>query len=158
MVRRWSCFELFAKAYGLAGLEIGYALMPKAHAQAMRAQGLGNPHLFTRFAIVAATASLRHRTCLGRVSRAVAAQREQWFRLFRELQLRHTPSSANVVFFDTGNTRASFAAALLTEGIEIRRVFPPDDQWARISIGLAQETDVARAALRSWLSRSVSRG
>jgi histidinol-phosphate aminotransferase len=52
-------FRTFAKVYGLAGLDIGYGLMPRPIAKALSAQGLNNPHLFNRLAIAAAAASLQ---------------------------------------------------------------------------------------------------
>jgi len=50
-------FRTFAKVFGLAGLDIGYGLVPKPIAKALNAQGLNNPHLFNRLAVVAASAA-----------------------------------------------------------------------------------------------------
>jgi histidinol-phosphate aminotransferase len=140
-------FRTFAKVYGLAGLDIGYGLMPRGIAGALRAQGLDNPHLFNRLAVAAAAASLQDAAYVGRVTRQVEEEREKWFRLFRELKVRFTPSGANFVFFETGMPHVQFAAALLKEHIEIGRAFAPYDHWARISIGLPQENAMARAAV-----------
>jgi histidinol-phosphate aminotransferase len=149
-------FRTFAKAFGLAGLDIGYGLMPKAIAQRLSAQGLTNPHLFNRLAVIAATASLRDTTdFIAGVTRKVAKEREQWFQLFRELQVKFTPSAGNFVFFDTGMRHPEFAAAMLEQGVEIGRVFLPYERWARISIGLPAENAVARAAVRK-LVRAAS--
>jgi len=147
-------FRTFAKVYGLAGLEIGYGLVPRAIGQTLRAQGLNDPHLFNRLAVAAATASLKAQGYVERVRQQVAAEREQWLRLFRELKLSHTPSSANFVFFETGRPHAAFSAALLREGVAIGRVFPPYARWARISIGLPPENVRARSAVRAVLQRA----
>jgi histidinol-phosphate aminotransferase len=144
-------FRTFAKVYGLAGLDIGYGLMPRAIANALRAQGLDNPHLFNRLAVAAAAASLQDANYVAHVTQKVADEREKWFQLFRELKLRFTPSGGNFVFFETGMPHAQFFAALLKERIEIGRVFPPYDHWARISIGLPEENALARAAVRKWI-------
>jgi histidinol-phosphate aminotransferase len=48
---------------------------------------------------------------------------------------------------------ADFAASLLKEGVDIGRAFPPYDRWARISVGLPEENDVARAAVRKMIQR-----
>jgi histidinol-phosphate aminotransferase len=149
-------FRTFAKVFGLAGLDIGYGLVPKSIAKALSAQGLDNPHLFNRLAIAAASASLQDAGYVARISRQVAEERDQWFRLFRELKLNFTPSSANFVFFETGMPHAEFAAALLKEGVEIGRAFPPYDRWARISIGLPEENVVARAAVRKLVAKSLA--
>jgi histidinol-phosphate aminotransferase len=144
-------FRTFAKVYGLAGLDIGYGLMPKPIAKALSAQGLNNPHLFNRLAVAAAAASLQDANYVARVVRQVADEREAWFRLFRDLKLKFTPSSGNFVFFETGMPHAEFAAALLKDGVEIGRAFPPYDRWARLSIGLPEENAIARAAVRKVL-------
>ena len=144
-------FRTFAKVYGLAGLDIGYGLMPKPIAKTLSAQGLNNPHLFNRLAVAAAAASLQDANYVARVVRQVADEREAWFRLFRDLKLKFPPASGNFVFFETGMPHAEFAAALLKDGVEIGRAFPPYDRWARISIGLPEENAAARAAVRKSL-------
>ena len=105
-------------------------------------------------AVAAAAASLTDPGYLASVTRQVAEERERWFRLLRESKRRFTPSGGNFVFFETGLPHAEFTAALLGEGVEIGRAFPPYDRWARISIGLPAENDLARAAVRKVLGKS----
>jgi histidinol-phosphate aminotransferase len=140
--------------YGLAGLDIGYGLVPIPVAKALSAQGLNNPHLFNRLAVVASAASLEDRGYIERVTLLVAQEREKWFRLFRDMKLKFTPSSGNFVFFETAMPHADFAAALLKDGVAVGRAFPPYDRWVRISIGLPEENAVARTAVRKLLARS----
>ncbi len=78
----------------------------------------------------------------------VIAERQAWNTLLDGLGIRRSDSRGNFVFFETGRPHDAFAAALLAEGIEIARAFPPLDRWARISIGLADENARARAAVR----------
>jgi histidinol-phosphate aminotransferase len=144
-------FRTLAKMYGLAGLEIGYGLLPDKLAATLIAQGANDPHLFNRLAVTAATASLRAVDYVPRVRTAVTAQREDWFRLLRELHVRHTASTANFIFMQTGSPNAQFAAAMLEHGVVIGRAFPPYDDWARISIGLPAENARAQAAVRKIL-------
>jgi len=145
-------FRTFAKAYGLAGLDIGYGLVPKSIAQTLRKQGLDNPHLFNRLAVAAAAASLKDANYVSSIAGKVASERKVWFELFRELRVNATASSGNFLFFETGIPHADFAAALLKEGVDIGRAFPPYDRWARISIGLPEENAFARAAVRKMLT------
>lgn len=149
-------FRTFAKVYGLAGLDIGYGLMPEPIAKALSAQGLSNPHLFNRLAIAAAAASLQDASYVAGVVRQVTRERELWFRLFRDLNLKFTPSSGNFVFFETGMPNSEFAAAMLNEGVAIGQAFPPYLSWARISIGLPEENAIARDAVQK-IFRSSSR-
>jgi histidinol-phosphate aminotransferase len=147
-------FRTFAKVYGLAGLDIGYGLVPVPVAKALSAQGLNNPHLFNRLAVAASAASLQDTSYVARITPLVAQQREKWFGLFREMKLKFTQSSGNFVFFETGMAHAEFAEALLKDGVAVGRAFPPYDRWVRISIGLPEENAVARAAVRKVLARS----
>jgi histidinol-phosphate aminotransferase len=146
-------FRTFAKVYGLAGLDIGYGLMPGPVAKALSAQGLNNPHLFNRLAVAASVASLQDANYVARITPLVAQEREKWFGLFRDMKLKFTPSSGNFVFFETGMPHAEFAAALLKDGVAVGRAFPPYDRWVRISIGLPEENVVARTAVRKLLAR-----
>ena len=148
-------FRTFAKVYGLAGLDIGYGLVPGPVAKALSAQGLNNPHLFNRLAVAASAASLKDTGYVGKINLLVAQEREKWFRLFRDMKLKFTPSSGNFVFFETGMPHADFAAALLKDGVAVGRAFPPYDRWVRISIGLPEENTVARTAVRKLLATAV---
>jgi len=147
-------FRTFAKAFGLAGLEIGYGLLPRPIATALAEQGMTNPHLFNRLAVVAASASLKDTGYLGTVTAKVATERAKWLELFTELKVRHTASVANFVFFKTGQPHADFAERMLERGIDIGRAFPPYDRWARISIGLPAENARACAAVEALLRQS----
>jgi histidinol-phosphate aminotransferase len=138
----------------LAGLDIGYGLVPKTIAAALSAQGMTNPHLFNRLAVVAATASLKDMTFLPEMVRQVADEREKWFQLFRDLRLRFTASGGNFVFVDAELPHTRLAAALWERGVDIGRAFPPYDQWARISIGLPAENALARESVLEVVTRS----
>jgi histidinol-phosphate aminotransferase len=81
----------------------------------------------------------------------VIAEREKWNSLFEPWKLRHSDSRGNFVFFETGRPHRDVAAALGARGIAIGRAFPPLDHWARISIGLPQENDLARDAIAGLL-------
>jgi histidinol-phosphate aminotransferase len=151
-------FRTFAKAHGLAGLDIGYGLVPRVIARALKKQGLDNPHLFNRVAVAAATASLGDASFMNRTVSRVAQEREIWLRFLRELNVPVSASRGNFVFFETGMPHALFAAALLERGVDIGRAFPPYDRWARISIGLPHENTLARAAVHGLLHKRSSLG
>jgi histidinol-phosphate aminotransferase len=146
-------FRTFAKVYGLAGMDIGYGLVPKNISQILKKQGLDNPHLFNRVAVAAAAASLEDTGYVAAVAAKVAQQRNLWFRLIRDLKLKYTESSGNFVFIETGLPHGEFSAAMLKRGVDIGRAFPPYERWARISIGLPHENASARAAVREILSK-----
>jgi histidinol-phosphate aminotransferase len=140
-------FRTFAKAYGLAGLEIGYGVLPLTISKRLKALGLGNPHLLNRFSVVAASASLRDPDFIKTTRIKVANERQRWFDLFDSKKLRYAKSRGNFVFFESGKPQQELAGALLRQGIDIGRAFPPLDRWARISIGLPEENELARRAV-----------
>ncbi|WP_051386923.1 histidinol-phosphate transaminase [Bradyrhizobium sp. ARR65] len=144
-------FRTFAKIFGLAGLSIGYAVAPKAHAAALKRAGIGGPDAFDRLALAAALASLQDTGYIPMMRAKVAAERDKWHRLFDSLNVRHTDSRGNFVFFETRRPHAEFSQALRAKGIDIGRAFPPLDQWARISIGLPTENEIAREAVAAVL-------
>ncbi|WP_407180609.1 pyridoxal phosphate-dependent aminotransferase [Bradyrhizobium sp. STM 3562] len=144
-------FRTFAKIFGLAGLSIGYAVAPKAHAGALKRAGIGGPDAFDRFALAGALASLQDTGYIPMMRAKVTAERDKWHRLFDSLNVRHTDSHGNFVFFETRRPHAEFSQALQAKGIDIGRAFPPLDQWARISIGLPTENEIARKAVAAVL-------
>jgi histidinol-phosphate aminotransferase len=146
-------FRTFAKVYGLAGMDIGYGLVPKNISQILKKQGLDNPHLFNRVAVAAAIASLEDTGYVAAVAAKVAQERNRWFGLVQDLKLKFTQSTGNFVFLETGIPHGEFSAAMLTKGVDIGRAFPPYERWARISIGLPHENASARAAVRDLLSK-----
>jgi histidinol-phosphate aminotransferase len=144
-------FRTFGKIYGLAGLQMGYAVAPKGMADSLKRNGLGAAHSLNRLALAAAAASLRDSGYVDRIRLQVIEERQKWHNLLDTMGRRHSNSSGNFVFFETGKPHEIIAARLLNEGIEIARAFPPFDQWIRISIGLPAENARARDAIKKLL-------
>jgi histidinol-phosphate aminotransferase len=145
-------FRTFAKAYGLAGLDIGYGLVPKQLAAMLRSRGVGAPRSLNRLAVAAATASLGDQNFVATVRRKVAHERQQWHALLDSLRVRHTHAEGNFIFFDARRPHAEVRAALLKHDIDVGRAFAPYDTWVRISIGLPAQNARARTALQEILS------
>jgi histidinol-phosphate aminotransferase len=144
-------FRTFDKIHGLAGLPIGYVLAPRPLANALRKQGAGDAEALGRLNIAAASAALVGTAQMERTRAAVAHERARWLIVLRDLNLPHTDTHANFVFFDAGRPQVQLAAALREQGIDIGRPHPPYTNWARITIGLPQENLHAQTALRHVL-------
>lgn len=142
-------FRTFDKIHGLAGLPIGYALVPRELAAALRKQGLGDAESLGRLNLAAASAALADTKHVTRISHAVAIERARWTAVLDELQLEHTHSQANFVYFNSRRPHAEIAAALHVHGIEVGRKFLPYENWVRITIGLPEENLRAQAVLRA---------
>jgi histidinol-phosphate aminotransferase len=141
----------FDKIHGLAGLPIGYAVVPRKVAEALRREDVGNPETLGRLNIAAASAALRDSAHIAQVRDAVAVEREGWLAVLKDLRLTHAHSVASFVFFDAGWPQRDVAAAFRTRGIEIGRAFPPYESWVRITIGRPEQNKVAQWHLRDLL-------
>jgi histidinol-phosphate aminotransferase len=142
-------FRTFDKIHGLAGLPIGYSIVPRALGSALRAQGVGDAESLGRLNIAAASAALADRTHVRQVRSATAIERRKWAAFLKDLKLTSTDSQANFVFFDAGHPQELVAGAMRDRGVVIGRSFPPYTNWARISIGQPEENSVARESLRT---------
>ena len=150
-------FRTFGKLHALAGLQIGYALVPRPLADVLRHRGVGGAHSLNQLSIAAAGASLEDPAYRADVRVQVARERARWQQLLGELGLRHAQTVASFVFFDTGQAQPQLAAALEAQGIHIGRSFPPYTNWARITIGTPAENAVVHTALRRWVQTARGR-
>jgi len=149
-------FRTFAKAYGLAGLSIGYAIAPTDLAHSLKAQGLGDTHALNRLSIVAAEAALKDQENIQYVNKVVAAERDKWNVFLDKSGLQHTASNANFVFFDTKVPYEEVRKKLEEAGILIGREFKPYTTWIRISIGLPEDNAQVRSVIQEIISNNKS--
>ena len=115
----WAVLRTFSKAYGLAGLRVGYAVTSDASvARAIRATLTPfNVNAAAQAAAVAAlgdTAWMRETTAMLRRDREILATR------IRGLGLRVIPSQANFLFIDVVIEAAPVAGILLQKGIIVK--------------------------------------
>ncbi|MVM28491.1 aminotransferase class I/II-fold pyridoxal phosphate-dependent enzyme [Spirosoma sp. HMF4905] len=147
-------FRTFAKAYGLAGLSIGYAVASKPLVAYLQAQGLGNVHDLNRLSVIATLAAFRDSTFISRVNQAITAERAKWNTVLDKLGISHTNSQANFVYIDLQKPYEEVAARFTQQGIQIGRAFAPYNTWVRITIGLPEENVKAQAVVRQlWASK-----
>ena len=130
----------FAKAYGLAGLRVGYAVAPAPIAAAVRACSL--PFGVSTVAQAAAVAALEHEDdLLARVD-SLVAERSRVVDALREQGWRLPDAQGNFVWLALGDRATEFAAAAEEAGIMVRP-FPGDG--VRVSIGEPSGNDVMLA-------------
>jgi histidinol-phosphate aminotransferase len=144
-------FRTFDKIYGLAGLPIGYSIVPAKLAAALRKAGVGDAEGLGRLNIAAASAALGDAAHVKRVRDALGAERTRWHAVLDGLQLSHTQSVASFVFFNAGRPQPALATAFRSRGVEIGRAFPPYDNWARITIGRPEQNKRVQQQLRELL-------
>ena len=126
----------FSKAYGLAGLRIGYAVGPEYILDAARTTSI--PLSVTEAAQRAALVSLDHETVvLERVHRLAMLRDEVWRSLLDQGWSVPRPQG-NFVWLATGASTAAAAELFAAAGIVVR---PFASEGIRVSIGEAQSVD-----------------
>ncbi|GGL36413.1 histidinol-phosphate transaminase [Phycicoccus endophyticus] len=108
----------FSKAYGLAGLRVGYAVAHEPVARALRACAL--PFGVNSLAQVAAVASLEAADELAVRVKEIVAERERVVAALREQGWEIPDQQANFVWFDLGEETPDFAQACDAEGLTVR--------------------------------------
>jgi len=127
----------FAKAYGLAGFRVGYAVADPVVAAAVRAAAL--PFGVSSVAQAAAVASLdREAELLERVD-AVVAERDRVLAGLREQGWQVPEPQGNFVWLGLEERTAEFAAAAEEAGVMVR---PFAGEGVRVSIGEPAGNDV----------------
>ncbi|QXT40671.1 pyridoxal phosphate-dependent aminotransferase [Gymnodinialimonas ceratoperidinii] len=128
-------FRTFSKAYGLAGMRVGYGLAQQdfisAFAKIRNHFGMG------RVAQAAALAALGDQAYLERTIDKIAAARETIAEIARANGLTPLPSATNFVTVDCGRDgdyARAVVAALAAEGVFVRMPFvAPQDRCIRVS-------------------------
>ena len=141
-------FRTFDKIHALAALPFGYAVVPAALGQALRAAGIGDPHALSRLAIVAARAALEDGARLAHVRAQTAAGRDRLHAAIDALGLERSRSVANFVFFRSPRGGDATRAQLRAAGIIAARPFPPLNDWVRVTVGTEAQVTQTIAALR----------
>lgn len=140
----------FSKAYGLAGLRVGYALSHPDVADLLNR--VRQPFNVNSVALAAAAAALQDQEF---IQRAVAVNREGMAQLtagFEMLGLSYIPSVGNFITVDMGRPAAELDQALLREGCITRPVAGYGlPNHLRVSIGLPEENQRLLEALEKVL-------
>jgi histidinol-phosphate aminotransferase len=138
----------FSKAWGLAGLRVGYLLAEDpAVADAVRRTHV--PFSVSMLAQAAAVAALTSEDEVRRRCVAVVEERARLTGQLRDRGLTVSDSQANFVWLPLGDRTAEVAAALEARAV-ITRPFPGDG--LRVTVGTPEEDDVFLAALDGVLT------
>jgi histidinol-phosphate aminotransferase len=143
-----------SKAYGLAGLRVGFAIAQPAVTDLLNR--IRQPFNVNSLAQAAAIAALKDRAFLERSAKLNAEGYRQLTHAFDAMGLEYVPSHGNFVLVRVGNDDGAGARvnlALLKAGIIVRPVgnygLP---QWLRITIGLPNENTAFIDALKKTLA------
>lgn len=139
----------FSKAYGLAGMRVGYAI---GEAQTIRAFDRVRNHFgVNRMAQTAALAALADQQYLRSVVAHVTAGRARIAQIASDSGLSTIESATNFVAIDCGRDGAYALAvlkALAARGVFVRKPMAPIlDRCIRVSVGLPEELDIVAEEL-----------
>jgi histidinol-phosphate aminotransferase len=144
----------FSKAYGLAGLRVGFAIAQPMATDLMNR--IRQPFNVNSLAQAAAIAALNDKAFLEQGARNNAEGYAQLTAAFDALGLEYVPSFGNFVLVRVGDDDEAGARvnlALLRQGVIVRPVGAYGlPQWLRVSIGLPQENAAFIEALEKALA------
>lgn len=139
----------FSKAYGLAGLRVGYGLAQPALTDLLNR--VRQPFNVNGVAQAAALAALQDQAFLDQSYLLNAAGMQRMIEAFRRLQLDFVPSYGNFVLVRVGNAGWVYQQ-LLRRGVIVRPVANYDlPEWLRITTGLPDENERFLQALADSL-------
>jgi len=121
----------FSKAYGLAGLRIGYVIGQAARIQAIRGV-LTTSH--NGPGLAAAAVSYRDTDYLTAANAATRTGREDLYRVLDENSIAYLPSVGSYVWIDLGPDAAGILARLAAAGTPLRQFGEAHPQWARVAV------------------------
>jgi histidinol-phosphate aminotransferase len=130
-----------SKAWGLAGLRMGYLVAQSEVAAAVRK--VLTPFSTSMVAQAAALAALKQEDEVRRRCALVVTERDRVTEALRKLAIDVPASQANFVWLPLGDRSAAFGAACEARGV-IVRPFQPDG--VRVTIGTPAENDAFLAA------------
>lgn len=145
--KNWIILRTFSKAYGLAGLRIGFAITAKTEI-ADFLNRTRTPFNTNTVAQLAATKALSDEDHLKRTVELAVQERKRVAVELVERGYRLVPSRGNFVFFDCARDSVSFAETLMEKGV-ITKPWKQEgfDTFVRVTIGLASENDHFLASL-----------
>ena len=130
-----------SKAWGLAGLRMGFLIAQPGEAAAIRK--VLTPFSTSLVAQAAALAALRQGAEVQRRCALVAAERDRVTEALRKLHINVPGSQANFVWLPLGERSAPFGAICERRGVIVR---PFQPEGVRVTIGTPEENDAFLAA------------
>jgi histidinol-phosphate aminotransferase len=141
-----------SKAFGLAGLRVGYGLADPAVAEVMNR--VRQPFNVNHLAMVAACAALQDDAFIAKSREVNASGLAQLEAGFRALGLEFIPSHGNFITVRVGPEAGRVYQAMLREGVIVRPIAGYGmPEHLRITVGLPEHNERFLAALARALAR-----
>ncbi|KQP18104.1 histidinol-phosphate transaminase [Pseudorhodoferax sp. Leaf267] len=148
----WIVLRTFSKAWGLAGLRVGYGIASDA-ALVQLLDRVRTPFGVNLAAQLAACAALADEAHMRQGVARTVLQRDAMAAQLQALGLRVAPSATNFLFVDLGRPNGPVNEALLARGVIVKPWKEAGfTQFLRISIGTDDDNARCLAALRTALA------
>ncbi|HLJ28034.1 MAG TPA: histidinol-phosphate transaminase [Candidatus Angelobacter sp.] len=137
----------FSKAYGLAGVRLGYAC---GHPEVLRYLArVRSSFSISALAEAAGLAAIRDEEHVRRTLENNAAGAAWLMERFTELGMRAIPTSANFIYFETSENADVVSARIQDEGVIVRSLVPWGiDNAIRVTIGTPEQNERFFQALK----------
>lgn len=154
--RKVIMLRTFSKAYGLAGLRVGYGIASEEMVGYLNM--VREPFNVNSLAQEAALVSIGDDEQVARSRAMNSAGKQQLYRGFKELGLRYVPTEANFIFVDTGRDSVEVFKALLKHGVIVRTgdIFGMPT-FVRVTIATAEMNQRFLEALKGVLDEGVGK-
>ncbi|MFH1269522.1 MAG: histidinol-phosphate transaminase [Candidatus Omnitrophota bacterium] len=142
--------KTFSKAYGLAGLRIGYAVGDAELVSYM--EKVRQPFNVNSLAQAAAAAALDDKKFLRKTRAAILAGKNYLYDALNQLGLAYVPSVANFILIDTGRDGVGFSRIMLKYGLIVRDMAQYGlKNFIRVTVGTRKENERFVRVLRKVL-------
>jgi len=145
----------FSKVYGLAGLRIGYGIMPKNIAELLHR--VRQPFNANRLAQAGALAALDDEPFLTRTVELVHNGLDYLFEALAGMGFKAFPTQANFILIDVGRDANEVFEKMLSMGVIVRSMksygYP---EYIRINVGLPEENSRFISALKNIMQNKGS--
>jgi histidinol-phosphate aminotransferase len=145
----------FSKAYGMAGLRVGYAVGDREVVK--RLGEFRMPYAVNLPGIAAAVAALNNQAHIDQEKARNTSVRNFTIKAFEQMGFKATDSHTNFIFVNINRPAEAFRNAVRESGVMVGRDFPPYEKThVRISLGTQAEMDRAVAVFKKVLGSSTS--
>ena len=131
--KRLILIHSFSKAYGLAGLRLGYGIAPPEIANHIG--GLHRGFHQNRLALAAGVAALQDQAHLQDNIQTVLTGKQWLYEQFEQFDLNYWPSETNFIVVETPRPAQEAANHLLSLGVLVRPLKDDLDHCLRVSVG-----------------------
>ena len=150
--RPWLVLRTFSKAYGLAGLRVGYGIASSAQL-CETLERVRTPFNVNAAAQAAAVAALGDQGHVSYSVQGILLEREIVRRELERAGYAVAPSHTNFLFFDSGEPAVPLAERLLARGVIVKPWRDPGyERFVRVSIGSRADNEQFLAALNDVMA------